>query len=101
MDILNDIVVVVGNEFGEIQTIGVQFMNQFCNQKTNIHCVAKNVLKMRKKMQNLGDRMKRYEFVARRYLTPKVPVIIRVDGRAFHTFTISIKATFNATLQIH
>jgi len=48
-------------------------------------------------MQNLGDRMKRYEFVARRYLTTKVPVIIRVDGRAFHTFTRKMEKPFDLT----
>lgn len=36
----------------------------------------------------LGDRIKRnYELPARRYLTRRVPVVIRVDGRAFHTLT--------------
>ena len=36
---------------------------------------------------SLGDRMKRYEYVSRNYLTRRVPVIIRIDGKAFHTFT--------------
>lgn len=31
---------------------------------------------------NLGDRQKRYEMVARTRLTPKVPVIMRVDMKA-------------------
>lgn len=35
----------------------------------------------------LGDRMKRYENVSRTQLTNRMPVIVRVDGRAFHTFT--------------
>lgn len=35
----------------------------------------------------LGDRMKSYEEVPRIFLTPRMPTIIRVDGRAFHTFT--------------
>jgi tRNA(His) 5'-end guanylyltransferase len=34
-----------------------------------------------------GDRMKRYEKVTRNYLTQRTPVIIRLDGKAFHTFT--------------
>lgn len=38
-------------------------------------------------MQSLGDRMKGYENVSRNYLTPNTPVIIRIDGRAFHSFT--------------
>lgn len=39
------------------------------------------------KGDSLGDRMKRYEYVSRTYLTRRVPVIIRLDGKAFHTFT--------------
>lgn len=38
-------------------------------------------------MKNIGDRMKRYEYVTRQYLTKRVPVIVRLDGRAFHTLT--------------
>jgi len=42
------------------------------------------------KRDPLGDRMKRnYENPARHYLTRRVPVIVRVDGRAFHTLTAS------------
>lgn len=36
---------------------------------------------------SLGNRMKDYENVSRNFLTKKVPVIIRIDGRAFHTLT--------------
>ena len=39
-------------------------------------------------MDSLGDRMKNfYENAYRNYLTRRTPVIIRVDGKAFHTFT--------------
>lgn len=38
-------------------------------------------------MTSLGDRMKGYEQAARTYLTRRMPVIIRVDGKAFHSFT--------------
>ena len=34
----------------------------------------------------LGDRMKAYENINRYYLTRRMPLVIRVDGRAFHTF---------------
>lgn len=37
--------------------------------------------------QTLGDRMKEYEYVTRNKLTNRVPVIIRLDGKAFHNFT--------------
>lgn len=36
---------------------------------------------------DIGNRMKRYENVPRIYLTPRTPAIIRIDGKAFHTFT--------------
>lgn len=35
----------------------------------------------------LGDRMKEYESASKFKLTKKVPVILRLDGKAFHTFT--------------
>jgi tRNA(His) guanylyltransferase len=42
------------------------------------------------KRDELGNRMKRnYEIPWRHYLTRRVPVIVRVDGRAFHTLTAS------------
>lgn len=36
-------------------------------------------------MDALGDRMKKYEDVNRSFLTRRIPVILRLDGRAFHT----------------
>jgi tRNA(His) 5'-end guanylyltransferase len=39
------------------------------------------------KSDALGDRMKVYEAAFRPALPRRLPVIIRVDGRAFHTFT--------------
>lgn len=36
---------------------------------------------------DLGTRMKEYEYVTRTFLTRRTPVIIRIDGKAFHTFT--------------
>jgi len=36
---------------------------------------------------DIGNRMKGYESVTEYHLTRRVPVIIRVDGRAFHTIT--------------
>jgi len=37
--------------------------------------------------KSLGDRMKGYENVNRNYLMKRTPVIIRLDGKAFHTYT--------------
>ena len=44
---------------------------------------------------SLGDRMKQYENVSRFYLTNKMPVIIRIDGKAFHTFTRDFNKPFD------
>ena len=44
---------------------------------------------------SLGDRMKQYEYVTRNYLTRKLPVIIRLDGKAFHSFTRGLKKPFD------
>lgn len=44
---------------------------------------------------SLGDRMKEYEYVTRNYLTRKLPVIIRLDGKAFHSFTRGLKKPFD------
>ena len=48
--------------------------------------------------ENLGDRMKKYEHITRTHLTPRTPAIIRVDGRAFHTFTRGFKRPFDEVL---
>lgn len=44
---------------------------------------------------SLGDRMKQYEYVTRNYLTRKLPAIIRIDGKAFHSFTRGFKKPFD------
>lgn len=45
---------------------------------------------------SLGDRMKQnYENPSRFYLTHRTPVIIRIDGRAFHTFTRNFEKPFS------
>lgn len=48
---------------------------------------------------SLNDRMQRnYENPARHLLTRRVPVIVRVDGRAFHTFTRGFQKPFDQRL---
>ena len=63
---------------------------------------------MSNKADSLGDRMKEnYENRAKTYLVRRMPVIIRLDGKAFHTFTKGLKRpydeifhnTMNATLK--
>lgn len=46
----------------------------------------------------LGKRMKEYEFVTRNYLTRRTPVVIRIDGKAFHTFTQGLDKPFDEGL---
>lgn len=50
------------------------------------------------KNDNLGDRMKTYENVTRTHLTRRTPVIIRIDGKAFHTFTRGFVKPFDDIL---
>lgn len=48
---------------------------------------------------SLGDRMKQfYENSYRVYLTRRTPVIIRLDGKAFHTFTKKFQKPFDLDL---
>lgn len=44
---------------------------------------------------SLGNRMKGYENAYRIYLPRRLPVIVRVDGRAFHTLTKCFKRPFD------
>lgn len=48
---------------------------------------------------SLGDRMKGYEQIPRTYLMRRNPVIIRLDGKAFHTFTRGMMKPFDEVLQ--
>ena len=50
---------------------------------------------MSNKNDALGTRMKQYENVTRTYLTRRMPVIIRIDGKAFHSFTRGFKKPFD------
>ena len=47
----------------------------------------------------LGKRIKtNYEEVSRTKLTRRTPVIIRIDGKAFHTFTRGFRKPFDEIL---
>ena len=50
------------------------------------------------KKDALGDRMKAYENISRNYLTRRIPAIIRLDGKAFHTFTKGMVKPFDTVL---
>ncbi len=43
----------------------------------------------------LGERMKTYEFQARTSLLKRTPVVVRLDGRAFHTFCRGLDKPFD------
>ena len=47
---------------------------------------------------SLGDRMKGYERVPQLQLTRRTPVIIRIDGKAFHTFTRGFNKPYDVVL---
>lgn len=47
----------------------------------------------------LGIRMKSYESVSKTYLVRRMPVIIRIDGKAFHTFTKGFEKPFDMVLR--
>ena len=47
------------------------------------------------KYDALGTRMKKYEYVSRTHLVNRCPVIVRLDGKAFHTFTKGLKKPYD------
>lgn len=51
---------------------------------------------MGKKTNTIGSRMKGYEQVSKTFLPRRIPVIIRLDGKAFHSFTKGMKRPFDA-----
>ena len=49
----------------------------------------------------MGDRLKKYESVTKTTLIPRTPTIIRLDGKAFHTYTKKAKFDFPFSLEFH
>jgi tRNA(His) 5'-end guanylyltransferase len=49
-------------------------------------------------MKPLSERMKRYEAASQLVLTPRMPLIVRVDGRAFHSLTRQCQRPFDPQL---
>lgn len=47
----------------------------------------------------IGDRMKGYESVPKMFLMKKTPVIMRLDGKAFHTFTKGLEKPYSWDLR--
>jgi tRNA(His) guanylyltransferase len=48
---------------------------------------------------DLGDRMKAYEEVFRQKLPVRMPVVVRLDGKAFHTLTRGCEKPFDPKIQ--
>ena len=53
---------------------------------------------MSKKTTAFDDRMKCYENAYRTYLPKRLPVLIRIDGKAFHTYTKGMDKPFDSSL---
>ncbi|MGD1416419.1 tRNA(His) guanylyltransferase Thg1 family protein [Bacillus stercoris] len=49
-------------------------------------------------MDKFGDRMKGYENAYRTHLPKRIPVIIRIDGKTFHTYTRGMEKPFDEYL---
>ncbi len=47
----------------------------------------------------IGDRFKEYENAYRTYLSRRIPIIIRLDGKAFHTFTKKYKKPWDEKIR--
>lgn len=48
---------------------------------------------------SLGDRMKDYENNSRHILTRRLPIMIRIDGKAFHTYTRKFEKPFDTKIR--
>lgn len=55
-------------------------------------------MKKTKGHMNIGERIKKYEHCSASTLLPRGYIVIRVDGRAFHTFTKDLEKPFDINL---
>ena len=46
----------------------------------------------------IDERMKKYEYVTRNHLAIRTPVVVRIDGKAFHTFTKGLISPYDELL---
>ena len=53
---------------------------------------------MKKTKNNIGDRIKKYEQVSKTILLPRSYIVLRVDGKAFHSFTKKMNKPFDDKL---
>lgn len=52
------------------------------------------------KVKTLSDRMKEYESISDTKLIKRTPVIVRIDGKAFHTYTRGLDKPFDEILSL-
>jgi tRNA(His) guanylyltransferase len=58
--------------------------------------MADSKAKSKSRIESLGDRMKVYEGIeASRAMMPRLPILARLDGRAFHTFTRGLERPYD------
>ena len=55
-------------------------------------------MSLKKSKDTLGDRMKGYEIITQTYLSKKQYTVLRIDGKAFHTYTKGLKRPFDDDL---
>jgi tRNA(His) 5'-end guanylyltransferase len=55
------------------------------------------IIEIMNNKDSLGDRCKHYESISEHYFTPKIPIIIRVDQKAGHTWTKGLQKPFDPT----
>ena len=66
-----------------------------------MHCnVEKLEEVIRMETSDLAKRMKRYEAVSKTTLVTRMPVILRIDGKAFHTLTRGFQKPFDRVLNL-
>lgn len=52
----------------------------------------------RAEFEALGDKHKKYEGMNQQYFMPMLPIMVRLDGKAFHTFTKGLARPYDARM---
>ena len=77
---------------------------QWLSEAKKINAMHCNVEKLeeviRMETSDLAKRMKRYEAVSKTTLVTRMPVILRIDGKAFHTLTRGFQKPFDRVLNL-
>jgi tRNA(His) guanylyltransferase len=73
-------------------------VDKFCVLDYMLETTPKKKEKKMSKNDSLGDRMKTFESVNNIKLIRRMPLIIRLDGKAFHTFTKKFDKPFDKQL---